>query len=93
MSTLREEIQSIILKALPNLSEETQSLLISRLQGSGLESKGDLKYVQQEDMADLLPVIQLRKLLDAFKSGNAEMFSSHKLVVNLCNFPLIQSFS
>uniref|UniRef100_A0A3Q2QF48 Si:ch211-111e20.1 n=1 Tax=Fundulus heteroclitus TaxID=8078 RepID=A0A3Q2QF48_FUNHE len=96
MSTLREEIQSIILKALPNLSEETQSLLISRFQGSGLESKGDLKYVQQEDMADLLPVIQLRKLLDAFKSGNAEMFSSHKLVVinsifflNLCLYIII----
>lgn len=55
---------------LPNLSEETISQLISRLQSSGLEAKEDLKYVQQEDMADLLPIIQLRKLLDAFKAGS-----------------------
>uniref|UniRef100_A0A3P8S092 Uncharacterized protein n=1 Tax=Amphiprion percula TaxID=161767 RepID=A0A3P8S092_AMPPE len=68
MSALGEEIKGIIVRALPNLSEETQLQLISRLQSSGLESKEDLKYVQQEDVADLLPVIQLRKLLDAIQS-------------------------
>lgn len=73
MSASGEEIKDIIIRALPNLSEETQLQLISRLCGSGLKSKEDLKYVQQEDMADLLPVIQLRKLLDAFKSGKANM--------------------
>uniref|UniRef100_A0A3P8S3X7 Uncharacterized protein n=1 Tax=Amphiprion percula TaxID=161767 RepID=A0A3P8S3X7_AMPPE len=73
MSALGEEIKGIIVRALPNLSEETQLQLISRLQSSGLESKEDLKYVQQEDVADLLPVIQLRKLLDAFKSGIVNM--------------------
>lgn len=73
MSTLVEEIRGIILRALPNLSEETISQLISRLQSSGLESKEDLKYVQQEDMADLLPIIQRRKLLDAFKAGNGNV--------------------
>lgn len=70
MSALDEEVQGIILKALPNLSEETQLELISRLERYGAESKEDLKYVQQEDIADLLPVKQLRQLLDAFKSGN-----------------------
>ncbi|KAK0142443.1 hypothetical protein N1851_019825 [Merluccius polli] len=59
---------AIIVRALPNLSEDTQMLLILSLQSSGLESKEDLKYVQKEDVADLLPVIQVRKLLDAFKS-------------------------
>ena len=73
MSALDEEIKGIIFRVLPNLSEETQLQLISRLQCAGLESKEDLKYVQQEDLADLLPVIQLRKLLDAFKAGNANM--------------------
>ncbi|KAL2083090.1 hypothetical protein ACEWY4_020863 [Coilia grayii] len=62
-----EEIKEIICKTLPNLSQETQLQIISKLQSSGLESKEDLKYVQQEDIADLLPVIQCRKLLDAFK--------------------------
>ncbi|XP_052393908.1 uncharacterized protein LOC127942257 [Carassius gibelio] len=64
---MSEEIKEIICKTLPNLSEETQWQIISKLQSSGLESKEDLKYVQQEDIADLLPVIQCRKLLDAFK--------------------------
>ncbi|XP_049450815.1 uncharacterized protein LOC125900084 [Epinephelus fuscoguttatus] len=68
MSALGEEIRGIILRALPNLSEETQLQLYSKLQCCGLKSKEDLKYVKQEDIADLLPVIQLRKLMDAFKS-------------------------
>ncbi|XP_065121197.1 uncharacterized protein [Paramisgurnus dabryanus] len=67
MANLSEEIKEIICKTLPNLSEETQLQIISKLQSSGCESKEDLKYVQQEDIADLLPVIQRRKLLDAFK--------------------------
>uniref|UniRef100_A0A8C1V0Y4 Uncharacterized protein n=1 Tax=Cyprinus carpio TaxID=7962 RepID=A0A8C1V0Y4_CYPCA len=67
MSNMSEEIKEIICKTLPNLSEETQWQIILKLQSSGLESKEDLKYVQQEDIADLLPVIQRRKLLDAFK--------------------------
>ena len=70
MANLSEEIKEIICKTLPDLSEEVQWQIISKLQSSGLESKEDLKYVQQEDIADLLPVIQLRKLLNAFKSGN-----------------------
>ncbi|CAK6974710.1 hypothetical protein PFLUV_G00052250 [Scomber scombrus] len=67
MANLSEEIKEIICKTLPNLSEETQLQIILKLQSSGLESKEDLEYVQQEDIADLLPVIQRRKLLDAFK--------------------------
>ncbi|KAK3511757.1 hypothetical protein QTP70_021780 [Hemibagrus guttatus] len=69
MTTLSEEIKEIICKTLPNLSEETQLQIISKLQSSGLELKEDLKYVQKEDIADLLPIIQLRKLMDAFKQG------------------------
>ena len=60
-----------MLKALPSLSEDTQDRLISTLESSGVESVEDLKYVQQEDVRDLLPVIQQRKLLEAFKlQGN-----------------------
>lgn len=69
MANLSEEIKEIICNSLPNLSEEIQLQIISKLQSSGLESKEDLKYVQQEDIADLLPVIQLRKLMHAFKLG------------------------
>jgi len=69
-ATLSEEIKEIICKTLENLSEETTWQIILKLQSSGLKSKEDLKYVQQEDLADLLPAIQRRKLLDAFRSGD-----------------------
>uniref|UniRef100_A0A672NWN2 Uncharacterized protein n=1 Tax=Sinocyclocheilus grahami TaxID=75366 RepID=A0A672NWN2_SINGR len=59
MTNLSEEIKGIIHKTLPNLSEETQLQIISKLQSSGLESKKDLRYVQREDIADLLPIIQV----------------------------------
>lgn len=69
MSSIGDEIKAIILKALPNLSEDTQKQIITALEISGLESTEDLKYVQQDDIKDLLPVIQQRKLLEAFKMG------------------------
>nr|XP_061795565.1 uncharacterized protein LOC133587116 [Nerophis lumbriciformis] len=62
-----EQIKRIIRMALPNLSEQTLCQIIAKLQDSGLESIQDLQYVQQEDLADLLPVIQCRKLLHVFK--------------------------
>ncbi|CAK6978066.1 uncharacterized protein LOC108442257 isoform X1 [Scomber scombrus] len=67
MMTLVEELKAIIPRALPTISEAVQQLVIDRLLTSGLNSIEDLKYVQQEDIGDLLPVIQQRKLLDAFK--------------------------
>ena len=70
MSSLEEDIKRIILNTLPTLSVETQLEIVSTLQTSGVESVDDLKYVQQEDIKDLLPVIQQRKLLEAFKFGN-----------------------
>ncbi|XP_061889582.1 uncharacterized protein LOC133639909 [Entelurus aequoreus] len=67
MSSICEEIKVIILRTLPNLSEDIVQLVISTLKSSGVESKADLKYVEQDEIKDLLPVIQQRKLLEAFK--------------------------
>lgn len=69
MTTLVEELKIIIPRTLPNISEAVQQLLVDKLLSSGLESVEDLKYVKQEDIADIIPVIQQRKLLDAFKTG------------------------
>ena len=66
MVTLVDELKEVLLRALPNLSEAVQEILIERLISSGLSSREDLRYVKQDDIADLLPVIQQRKLLDAF---------------------------
>lgn len=68
MSTLVDELRRIILRALPTIDENVQQLLTDKLFSSGVDSKEDLKYVRQEDLADL-PVIHQRKLLDAFKMG------------------------
>lgn len=70
MSAWSNEVKDIILRALPKLSSDVLQQILSKLQSSGLESKEDLQYVQQEDLSDVLPVIQLRKLLQVFKSGN-----------------------
>uniref|UniRef100_A0A3P8RVF0 Uncharacterized protein n=1 Tax=Amphiprion percula TaxID=161767 RepID=A0A3P8RVF0_AMPPE len=68
MSSICDEIKVIILKTLPSLSEDTQLQIISVLESSGVESVEDLKYVEQDDIRDLLPVVQQRKLLEAFKT-------------------------
>ncbi|KAL7838028.1 hypothetical protein AOLI_G00264320 [Acnodon oligacanthus] len=57
MSSLEENIKSIILKTLPSLPVVTQLQIVSMLRTSGVESVADLKYVQQEDIKGLLPVI------------------------------------
>ncbi|XP_014882494.1 uncharacterized protein LOC106943697 [Poecilia latipinna] len=67
MSSLDNTIKEIILKALPNLCKDTQEKLVSTLVTSGVESAEDLKYIQQEDIKDLLSVVQQRKLLETFK--------------------------
>ncbi|KAL7385137.1 hypothetical protein ABVT39_016381 [Epinephelus coioides] len=67
MSSIGDELKVIILKALPNLSEDTQKQVITALEISGVESVADLQYVQQDEIRDLLPVVQQRKLLEAFK--------------------------
>ncbi len=69
MSSWFEEVERIILQALPSLSSDILQQIVSSLQSSGLQCKEDLKYVQQEDLKDILPVIQIRKLLQMFKSG------------------------
>lgn len=77
MSSISDEIKVIILKALPNLPEYTQQQIITALESSGVESIEDLKYVQRDD---LLPVIQQRKLLEAFKMDNYSQSSVSSIV-------------
>lgn len=69
MVTLVDELKEVLLRHLPNLSEAVQETSFERLLSSGLESREDLKYVKQEDIADLLPVIRQRKRLDTFQLG------------------------
>lgn len=71
-TTVGEEVQKVISKALPGLLEEKKEQLLQRLFSWGVESTDDLKYVEGApgvDLSDLLPPIQIRKLLDSFKRG------------------------
>ncbi len=57
-TTLGEEIQKVISKALPGLLEEKKEQLLQRLLSWGVESTDDLKYVEGApgvDLSDLLP--------------------------------------
>ncbi|KAL1277009.1 hypothetical protein QQF64_023682 [Cirrhinus molitorella] len=47
-------VGEIILKALPSNNDNITQRLIDQILDSGLESKDDLKFVQQEDISDLL---------------------------------------
>ncbi|XP_026018964.1 uncharacterized protein LOC113019453 isoform X1 [Astatotilapia calliptera] len=65
---LDEDLKDIILRALPLISEDTQQSLIHKLLSDGVESTQDLKFVIEDDIADLLPPLQLQTLLEAFKN-------------------------
>ncbi|XP_030609514.1 uncharacterized protein LOC115797156 isoform X2 [Archocentrus centrarchus] len=65
---LDEDLRDIILRALPEISGDTQQVLIDKLLSNGLVSKQDLNCVTQEDIGDLLPAFQLQKLLESFKN-------------------------
>lgn len=75
MATLEHDLNGIIEAALPNLAEETKLKVIDRLLSCGLSTIEELKYVQQEDIKDILPVIQQRKLMEVFKNGMPYLFS------------------
>ncbi|XP_051773812.1 uncharacterized protein LOC127525356 [Ctenopharyngodon idella] len=74
-TTVGEEVQKVISKALPGLLEEKKEQLLQRLFSWGVESTDDLKYVEGApgvDLSDLLPPIQIRKLLDSFKRAGEQ---------------------
>lgn len=82
-TTLEEELKEILSSALPTV----QQLVIGKLLNSGVESKDNLKYVRQEDNENVLPVIQQRKLLDAFKIGMLVYF--HKISISQHNIQML----
>ncbi|KAK7896164.1 hypothetical protein WMY93_021489 [Mugilogobius chulae] len=74
------DVRKIIQRALPTSSEETQERIIEQLVISGVDSIDDLKYLQQEDIKDVLPVIQQRKLMEAFKMETESIVLNLELV-------------
>lgn len=69
MPAFSEEIHAVIMATVPSVPTETVNKLIESLAKSGVETMTDLAYVKEEDIANLLRPIQVRKLLAAFQSG------------------------
>lgn len=71
-TTLEEDMKKMITKALPGLLGVKMEQLLERLISWGVETIYDLRYVEGApgtDLSDILPPIQIRKLLDSFKTG------------------------
>lgn len=65
-----EEIQRTIAKALPGLPQVKLEKLVEKLVSWSVETTDDLKYVEgapRADLSDLLPPIQIHKLLDKYR--------------------------
>lgn len=63
-----DSIYDAVTAVLPRLDEERLQKIVERLVvGVGIEEIGDLLYVKEEDVNDLLTPCQCRKLLDAFQ--------------------------
>lgn len=61
------EVRAAIIDLLPALPGETTEALILKLNILGAYEVGDLKYIREEDLADLATPIQCRKLVEAWK--------------------------
>ncbi|XP_028432949.1 uncharacterized protein LOC114555050 [Perca flavescens] len=68
MPTFLEKIMEIVPRALPNIPESIHSAIIDRIvNAGGFTSTQELKYVKEDDFADLLPLVRRRQLLEVFQ--------------------------
>ncbi|XP_053333205.1 uncharacterized protein LOC128506653 isoform X2 [Clarias gariepinus] len=84
---IKEEITSV----LPSLPKNTLHLLVEKVLNKGVETKEDLQYVKEKDVAELIRPIQCRKLLKAWSAHGTEICSAPQSSV--CSLPLPSSSS
>lgn len=63
-----ETIKRAVLEVRPNFPQEQLAVLAEKLHADGVETVGDLEYIQAEDLQELRP-IDRRKLLQAWDSN------------------------
>lgn len=70
--SVHQEIQASIKGALPSLDNAIVERLATKLiEEDGMESLGDLEYIEEKDLIEILKPIQCRKLMKAWKpKGN-----------------------
>lgn len=60
-------LESSVLTVLSNLEKNRVDSVVQKLIELGIDSLKDLKYVEENDLKDILPPIHIRKLLTAWK--------------------------
>lgn len=82
-----EEVQNLVVEALPGLCGDGLLGLISKLKDCGVENVEDLKFVHETDLTDVLKPIQARKLLQLIQSKLVSKFSfQYFLYYFICHF-------
>ncbi|XP_076594907.1 uncharacterized protein LOC143325601 isoform X2 [Chaetodon auriga] len=68
MATLGEDIKQAVLAVLPSLPEDKLQSLLNKLESIGVESKTDLQFIKEEDLAANITPIQCRRLISAWQT-------------------------
>lgn len=70
MPTFLEQMMEIVPRALPNIPEPIHNTIIDRIvNAGGFIPTQELKYLKEDDFADLLPLVRRRQLLEVFQTG------------------------
>ena len=77
MEEIKQKIQSVLSTLEPSLLEEVMQHLTN---GLGVETIGDLKYVEPSDLP-MLKSIQVRKLIQSWKTGKLSQISYKYLII------------
>lgn len=75
----------MITRTLPDQS--AAEAIIVRLQDMGLRSRHQLKHVREGDLEGLIPILELRDLLDVFKMGMLSFV--HIIVYNVMGHSMV----
>ncbi|KAK9977294.1 hypothetical protein ABG768_019115 [Culter alburnus] len=68
MPTFLDKMMEIVPRALPNIPESIHNTIIDRIvNAGGFTSTQELRYVKEDDFADLLPLVRRRQLLEVFQ--------------------------
>ncbi|CAL8311020.1 unnamed protein product [Merluccius merluccius] len=71
-----DDIKEAVLSFLPGLSDETLTSLLEIFGELGVESRGDLSFIQEKDLERCLRPIQCRRLLNGIKNDGLPPFQT-----------------
>ncbi|KAK0136382.1 hypothetical protein N1851_016150 [Merluccius polli] len=69
-----DDIKEAVLSFLPGLSDETLTSLLEIFGELGVESRGDLSFIQEKDLERCLRPIHCRRLLNGIKNDGLPPF-------------------